>query len=158
MSSSSHRSPDREPATALSNQDPLLRELKALPSVSSSPGFTERVLGRLDEPERSVSAVSSRLVWTGAAAVVALLAAITLLPDGRSAREASEGVTASEFRRQHALLSEELDRLRSRTDEMAPVLYLGSDDEVDYVLDLSPFLLPEAAGVRPASSDSSSTF
>lgn len=138
--------------------DPLDRQLRELPVIRASDGFTERVLDRLEEPAASPEpARPARVVWVAVGASAALLAVLALLPERRPRAAPELAAEATEIRRQHALLSEELDRLRSRTEEAAPILYLGSDDEIDYVLDLSPFLLPHAGGIMPASSNNPTT-
>ncbi len=136
-----------------SNTEPLDRELRELPRVSASPGFTRRVLRRLEKP--AATSPLPRFAWVTLGALAAILTVLALRPDNAPDRQAR--LTASEareIRKQHALLAAELDRLRSNTEAAAPILYLGGDDEVDYVLDLSPFLLSPAGGILPASSDS----
>ena len=131
-------------------KDPLTEQLASLPEISASIGFTDGVLRRLDEPGKSASGLAKPLAWSAAAAVALVLAALVLRPDAApKAERLSAEVT--EIRRQHRLLTEELDRLRTRTQNAAPVLYLAGNDRVDYVLDLSPFILSETTHVLPAS-------
>ncbi|MFQ5524822.1 MAG: hypothetical protein ACE5GX_01040 [Thermoanaerobaculia bacterium] len=143
-------------------QDPkaehLDRYLRELPAARASAGFTERVLDQLHRPVPVSDPVpATRLAWGALGLAALLVVGLTFLREPAEGPAASLSEEASEIRRQHALLTEELDRLRSRTHEAAPVLYLGSDNEVDYVLDLSPFLLPPAGGIMPASNNNSST-
>ena len=131
-------------------KDPLTEQLTSLPEVRASTGFTDRVLNRLDGPGESDWALAKPLAWSAAAAVALILATLVLRPaEIPQAERLSAEV--SEIRRQHLLLTEELDRLRTRTQNAAPVLYLAGGDRVDYVLDLSPFILSETARALPAS-------
>ncbi|MCP4204783.1 MAG: hypothetical protein GY769_22980 [bacterium] len=142
-----------------SPMDPLDRQLEDLPAVRASAGFKAEVMKRLDDlPEPRLEFRSRRLVWGAIAAAVAGLALLTLVPVGNE--DPSAGLTAevTEIRREHELLTQELNRLRARTESTAPVLYLGGVDEVDYVLDLSPFFLPQTGGVLPASTNDNTTF
>ena len=148
----------------MSSDHLLDEELRRLPRLEASAGFTDRVLAELERPGGAPSRLASpRLVWATLAAGALLLGMLTVLheplpetaPEPLLESALSGSVRTEELRRQHALLTEELERLRSRTEAAAPVLYLGSDDEVDYVLDLSPFLLPQAAGILPASNNGS---
>lgn len=139
--------------------DPLDRQLKELPTVRASTRFSERVLERLNEPKVSWALSPVRMAWAGVGACALLVAVLTIFSSHPADRGDSLSAEAVALRRQHALLTEELDRLRARSNEAAPVLYLGSDAEVDYVLDLSPFLLPQTGTVLPASrTNPSSTF
>ncbi len=131
-------------------RDPLTEQLASLPEIRASIGFTDGVLRRLDEPRKFSPGLAKPLAWSAAATVALVLAALVLRPAALSkAERLSAEVT--EIRSQHRLLTEELDRLRARTQNAAPVLYLTGSGRVDYVLDLSPFILPETAHVQPAS-------
>ena len=136
-------------------KDPLTERLTSLPEVRASTGFTDRVLNRLDEPWESEQGHAKPLAWSAAAAVALVVAALVLRPAGiPKAERLSAEVT--EIRSQHLLLTEELDRLRTRTQNAAPMLYLAGNDRVDYVLDLSPFILSEIGHALPASTVSNS--
>jgi hypothetical protein len=55
-----------------------------------------------------------------------------------------------ELRAQHEELVRELERLRLLADETSPVLYLGSDGDLDLVVDLATLLQPGEPGqARP---------
>jgi hypothetical protein len=101
---------------------------------------------------------SHRLVWAAVAAGLAALAVLSLLPDRNRNPTASLTAEATAIRRQHELLTQELNRLRVQTENTAPVLYLGDVDEIDYVLDVSPFLSPADGRVMPASTKESPTY
>ena len=135
-------------------RDPLTEQLAGLPEVRASTGFTDRVLNRLDEPRESEARLAKPLIWSVSAAVALVLAVLILRPAPEAERLNAE---VTEIRRQHLLLTEELDRLRTRTQNAAPVLYLAGNDRVDYVLDLSPFILSEIGPALPASSSSEPT-
>jgi len=107
----------------------LLREL---PRESARPGFTTRLLQRmqrLDAPERRRS--MPRLALAGALAAVAMTAGV--LVDAR--RDALEAVRAqralAEIRAEHGRLEREVREL-----SRPPVVYLGGNENVDLVLDL----------------------
>lgn len=104
----------------------LLREL---PRESARPGFTTRVLNRLEAPERRRS--MPRLALAGALAAVAIIAGV--LVDAR--RDALETVHArqalQEIRAEHGRLEREVHEL-----SQPPVVYLGGNENVDLVLDL----------------------
>ncbi len=134
-------------------QDPLTEQLASLPEVRASNDFTDRVLARLDEPGRSERGLAKPLAWSAAAAIALVVATLVFRSAGiPEAERLSAEVT--EIRRQHLLLTEELHRLRRRTQNTAPVLYLAGSDRVDYVLDLSPFILSETGHALPASNRS----
>lgn len=129
-------------------KEPLTEQLASLPEVRASPGFTGRVLNRLDEPRESKARLAKPLAWSLAAAAALALAVLILRPVPEAEHLSAE---VTEIRRQHLLLTEELDRLRRRTQNAAPLLYLAGGERVDYVLDLSPFILSETDHVLPAS-------
>ncbi|HEY4562013.1 MAG TPA: hypothetical protein VIJ36_03485 [Thermoanaerobaculia bacterium] len=106
----------------------LLREL---PREQARPGFTARVLNRLDAPEHRRSIPRLAL-----ATVLATVLAVTvgLLIDAR--REALESARAeqalAEIRAEHARLEREVRELS----DQPSVVYLGGNEDVDLVLDL----------------------
>ncbi|MEO6192839.1 MAG: hypothetical protein ABIS20_07505 [Thermoanaerobaculia bacterium] len=107
----------------------LLREL---PRESARPGFTARLLQRmqrLEAPERRRS--MPRLALAGAMAAFAITAGV--LVDAR--RDALEAVRAqralAEIRAEHGRLEREVREL-----SQPPVVYLGGNENVDLVLDL----------------------
>jgi len=117
----------------------LLREL---PRERARAGFTPRVLERLDSRGTGRPALSWR-----PAAVLAAMALAVAIPIGiryeqheRSEREAER--ILHELRAEHGRLEQELQEISE------PVLYLGGDEDVDLVLDLSR--VPEAGQAAPA--------
>lgn len=129
-------------------KDMLTEQLANLPQIRASDDFTNQVLNRLDEPRRS--ALPAPFVWSTAAALAVLLVAIVVREAGPPNAQHLDAEVA-EIRRQHLQLTQELDRLRSRTEDTAPVVFLAGSERVDYVLDLSPFILTEPYQTRPAS-------
>jgi hypothetical protein len=108
----------------------LLREL---PREHARPGFTARVLHRLEAPERRRAI--PRFALAGALAALAFVLTITtgVLVDAR--RDALEAVRAeralAEIRAEHGRLEREVQEL-----SRPPVIYLGGNENVDLVLDL----------------------
>jgi hypothetical protein len=105
----------------------LLREL---PRESARPGFTTRVLNRLEAPRRRRSL--PRLALAGAMAAVLTVTAGVLVDARRDALEAVRTQRAlQEIRAEHGRLEREVQEL-----SRPPVVYLGGNENVDLVLDL----------------------
>lgn len=133
---------DRNDATM---GDELDRLLAALPRERARRGFTDGVLSRIDGgPVRRRRWLL--LAATGAAAALLVAVAALHLERERSGRD-ELALRIAELRRDHARLSEELRQLRTRLRREQPVLYLGGDDRVDYVLDLRR-LVGDGEGVK----------
>jgi hypothetical protein len=110
---------------------PLLREL---PREHAREGFTARVMARLDSPEQRPW-LQPRLVFaTAALAAVVASAGILQVHTGRqeALRTAEARKMLRELRSEHDSLKQELQSL-----SQPPVVYLGGNDEVDLVVDLS---------------------
>lgn len=121
----------------------LLREL---PRERARTGFTARVVRKLDAPEAGRPA----LRWRPVAALTAALFAAAALSSGLL-HERAESVRAAEARQLLEEIRAEHGRLAREVEEMSepPVIYLGGDEDVDFVVDLSR--VPEAGGeIRPA--------
>ena len=113
---------------------PLLREL---PREHAREGFTARVMARLDSPEPKpwLHSRRYRLIFaTAALAAVVASAGILQVHSGRqeALRTAEARKMLRELRNEHDSLKQELQSL-----SQPPVVYLGGDDEVDLVVDLS---------------------
>ena len=111
---------------------PLLREL---PRERAREGFTARVMARLDAPPEPKPWLQPRLVLaTAALAAVAASAGILQVHAGRqeALRTAEARKVLRELRSEHDSLKQELQTL-----SQPPVVYLGGDEEVDLVVDLS---------------------
>jgi len=116
----------------------LLREL---PEEHARPGFTARVLEKLDEP-RHASRWTFRLAPVPVRAVLAVAALLTIAISAGALIEWRGGEqkhldtlqarqTLQELRAEHGRLEAELHEMSA-----PPVVYLGGDEKVDYVLDL----------------------
>jgi cytochrome c-type biogenesis protein CcmH/NrfG len=113
----------------------LERLLKELPQEQARPGFTARVLARLD------TAPPARVRWQPRlTAVVAVAVALTVglvynsrLEAERAAKTARAERILRELRAEHGRIKKELEALP----EEPPVLYLGGDKETDLVIDMN---------------------
>ncbi|HEX6898552.1 MAG TPA: hypothetical protein VF789_02520 [Thermoanaerobaculia bacterium] len=124
----------------------LLREL---PREHARPGFTARVLNRLDAPADRQLRWRPRLALAGAMAAVAAVAiSAGVLMDRPAGSEPS--IETAEAQRILRELRAEHGRLEQELHEMSepPVLYLGGNEDVDLVLDLRN--VHDAEGVVPA--------
>jgi len=113
------------------------RLIAELPRETARPGFTAAVLRRLAEPERPAARGRSwQLAWAGTALAGVLLAAGSWgFSTWREQREAAEARRMVEqLKVEHAQLAAEVRELR---EEGRPVVYLGGDESVDLVVDLS---------------------
>jgi hypothetical protein len=112
----------------------LLREL---PREHARPGFTARVLEQLETKPANAWLWSFRLAPAKPAIMVAALLAVAISAgslielQGRARKHHEAVQTLKELRAEHGRLEQEL---RAISDP--PVVYLGSDEKVDYVLDL----------------------
>ena len=125
-------------------EDHVGRLLRELPRETARPGFTQRVLARLDKPAQS--AASPRVWRLRLAAAMALLvvvsAGVVRYEQVRKAERAAETRQAlQEIRAEHDRLERELRALSE-----PPVIYLGGDERLDLVVD--PNRIPAEDG-RP---------
>ena len=114
----------------------LLREL---PREHARPGFTARVLEQLDAGPRHASRWFRLAPALAVAALLAIAISAGALIEWRGgARRHQEAVqarqTLQELRAEHGRLEKELRAISATTEP--PVVYLGGDEKVDYVLDL----------------------
>ena len=132
----------------------LLREL---PPEHARAGFTARVLDALeplDAPRRTSPRWSFRTPALATPAIVTLaavaLSAGALMVRWGGAREHRAAVqarqTLQELRAEHGRLEQELREISA-----PPVVYLGGDEQVDYVLDLGKVRNAEVETSAPAS-------
>lgn len=126
--------------------DSLDSALRSLPRQTASPGFTRRVLATVEAPSRSNRFDHLRPLLVLGAAACALMV-VLLLPH----RQQSEigDISLAEVERLEETgrdIAEELARLRHEL-EQPPTLYLGGDERVNLVLDLSQ---PSSAFVNAA--------
>jgi len=129
----------------------LLREL---PREHARPGFTARLLDALehpDAPRRTAPRWSFRLAPALAAVtlVAVAISAGSLMARWGGARQHRDAVrarqTLQELRAEHGRLEQELREISA-----PPVVYLGGDEKVDYVLDLGKVRNAEVEMSAPA--------
>ncbi len=141
---------------ARAGDDPVRDELRALPRVAASPGFTRRLLVRLDA-EAALGTSSraprpSRLAWAGAAGALAL--ALIVFGGLQLQRAHERRVAAAELaalKRQQLEISRELAHLREQSDALQPVVYIGGNDNADFVLDVGRLArAADSENIRPA--------
>lgn len=120
--------------------------LRRLPRETAGPQFTDRVLAALDAPPRQPTGVRRAAPWVAAAVIVAGVAGGGLWLMER-ARRSELVAQIAELKQQHRQLRAELRSLRERVDHRR-VIYLGGNEQVDYVLDLGRLVRP-AAAVKP---------
>jgi hypothetical protein len=133
--------PDRKPAL-----DPLERALLELPRERAGEGFTSRVVTRAAaaEPERggwSRGAVA-------AAAALVLVSGATAWRIERAQRLESYRGEVHDLQSEHRAIAKELRDLRAA--EKPPVVYLGTNDKVDYYIDLAELQRLQAAAKAAA--------
>jgi hypothetical protein len=125
----------------------LLREL---PREQARPGFTARVLARLEAPP------SPRMTWRWQPRLAAAVAVAVALMSGlvynsrleaeRAAKVARAQQILHELRAEHGRIKKELEALPD-----APVLYLGGDEKTDLVIDMGQVRSAQSAqDVQPA--------
>lgn len=134
--------------------DRLDRALAGLEPRSASPGFTSRVLVAWDERRRRRRRPAAG-AWALAAAALAATAVGIFLGSRPEPPLAALADERESLRREHGELVRELESLRELARETRPVLYLGTGDDLDLVLDLSPLVDPSRleppGSARPAS-------
>jgi hypothetical protein len=131
--------------------DERLRELlRELPREQARHGFAARVLARLDGEPATVCPAWLRPTAVAAAAAVLALVAIPLRihysrPSEPNRAEAVRMLR--ELRAEHRRLEQELEAISPP----APVLYLGGDENVELVIDVSRVPQAQPAAFRPDS-------
>ena len=111
-----------------------LRLLRELPREHAREGFTARVMAGLDGPSEPKAWRQPRLVFAAAAlAAVVASAGMLQIHSGRQ-----EELRAAEARRILRELRSEHDSLKQEIRSLSdPVVYLGGNEEMDLVVDLS---------------------
>jgi len=119
------------------NDDDLGSLLKKLPRHQASPGFTDSVVARLEEPAATTGPMAvMRPGWAlvgAAVVVVGLWLGATAWRDHTERRELER---LRMMRDEYQALELELEELRSLASEAQPVLDLGGTERVDFVFDL----------------------
>ena len=123
-------------------RDALREALRGLPAATPSTAFTTRVLARLDRPPRPRRRPIPAWV-TAAATMAVLVASLWGVAVGRQAWQQQRRREA--LRAESAALARELAALHEEVAEPAPVLYLGGNEQVDVVLDVSALPIAAAA-------------
>jgi len=136
--------------------DPLERALGELPRERSSDGFTARVVARATAaPDEE----STRGVWPrgaiAAAAALVLVCGATAWRLERAQRLESYRGEVEDLQSEHRAIAQELRDLRAT--EKPPVVYLGTNDKVDYYIDLAELQRLQAAAKKTAKSKSELT-
>ncbi len=134
--------------------DKLDQLIRSLPREKASSNFTAEVLARLSRPEieRPIGGFARRpLVWVAAVSVVIVVLA-AMAYRGHHERLEHEHALQHELmaiRSEYKTVIQQFDALRQEARDRNTV-YLGSDDQSDYVIDLTKFADPPAQDTRPA--------
>ena len=105
--------------------------LRELPRERAREGFTHRVLARLDREDRATVWMRPRLVFA-TAVLVAVMASAGVLQYRADQRQAEARRVLRELRSEHESLKQEFESLSA-----PPVVYVGGNEQVDLVVDLS---------------------
>lgn len=138
--------------------DQLDRLLRELPREQATDNFTRRVVSSVSEGGASGSPAAGgrRTVRLPAWGIAAAAAALLLVPAGiwifHAAQRSALTEEIAALRTAHGRLTGELRALRQQMSAAQPVIYLGGDDRVDYVLDLKRLVREQLdAAALPAS-------
>lgn len=129
------------------NDDRIRELLRELPRAAARPGFNQKVYARLETAAPVRTALATRRFAWGAIAVVgviALLSAGALHIEGQNRRH-RQLTEIAQMQAQQAQLAAELAELRDLAQDSSR-LSLGTDDDVEYVLDFGA----RAAGATAA--------
>jgi hypothetical protein len=128
------------------NDEDVSRMLQELPREEPSLDFTARVLAKVDArshvPRRGGAL---KLAWLGAALLGVFLAQGYLR---ERYRQSAAAARVRELRDEYRELQSELEKLRSLTQELEPVLDLGGTEDVEFVFDLRELAREDAGGRR----------
>lgn len=128
------------------NDEDLSRLLRELPREEPSFDFTKRVLAKVDARARSGRRSRGTVIaWAGAALLGAFLSQGYLRERYERSRAAAR---VRELRDEYRELQTELEKLRTLTRELEPVLELGGTDDVEFVFDLRELARGESEGLR----------
>ncbi len=117
--------------------DRLSTDLQRLEAPTASADFTERVLAALDARTRRRRQRRSLGVALAVPAAIVILVGVLMLTRTASGPAIAD---AQELRKQQQVLQAELARLQEARDQSRTVLYLGTGEDYDLVLDLEPLL------------------
>lgn len=130
----------------LDQRDANLRAaLRGLPAPTPGPMFTARVLARLDRSLRPTPPRRRSIpAWLTAAATMAVIVGgVWGVAVGRQAWQQEKRRAA--LRAESAAIARELAELHEQVAAPAPVVYLGGNEQVDVVLDVSSLPIAAAA-------------
>jgi len=132
-------------------EEELRSLLRSLPRERASEGFTNEVLGRLDVAKRPVYRQPRYALAAGLVLLVAGWFGAGRWQDVRKAEQTRQRIQA---------LRTELEQLRNGVTllrDLAPVLYLGGDEDVDLVIDMRHLVnTGRGESARPVSYDDKS--
>lgn len=128
-------------------EDHVGRLLRELPRETARPGFTQRVLARLDQPAQ---AAASPRVWRLRLAVAAMALLVVVSAGVVRHEKSREAARAAEARRLLQEIRAEHDRIEQELHSLSepPVIYVGGDERLDLVVDLDR--IPAEDGPAPA--------
>lgn len=106
--------------------------LRSLDRVSAAPGFTRRVMERLDEPPRPRVDDGKRRGWLAAAAIFGAIV-VSGVVETRQRDVAADSV--AQLRAEQRRIEADLERLRAAAERFQPRVELTGDDGVVYVID-----------------------
>lgn len=131
------------------NDDYPRETIRELPRERARPGFTARVLARLDEP--GTAPARPRRAWALAAAMalcaVAAVGGLRWQVESRAQRRAEAArAELAAMQHEHARLAAELQALRREPGPRPPVLLVGGDERAELVIDLDRLLRTPSPG------------
>ena len=129
------------------SEEPIRNLLRRLPREKASAGFTDQVMSRLDETQRPVWA-RPRLALAGS--LVLILGLWIGVGQWRADQDAQVNERIHTLRNEIQQAQKDILLLK----DLAPILYLGGDKGVDFVLDLRQ-LVQEEGNAQPASFEKS---
>ena len=113
----------------------------------ASPGFTQSVLDRIEHRSQPSWFVLRPKLALAAAIVLLVFGGILGARFGKSTPDTSANRT--QLLREYMEMQAELEQIRQMADDSGPVLYLGGDETVDVLFDLSDYV--DSNNIRPAS-------
>jgi hypothetical protein len=128
------------------SDDPILEALRELPRERAGPGFTAAVLRAV--PGRAPAAPAWSRPLAALAALAVVLSGLAAWSWERERRREELRGQVHALRQEQRELEQALAELRRVGAEEPRLLYLGSNERVDFVVDLDRL---EGAGARPAS-------
>jgi len=133
------------------NDEDVSRLLRELPREEPSFDFTARVLAKVDSRSRSGRRNRASVLAWAAAALLGIFVSQGYLRERYQRSKAAERVR--ELRDEYRELQTELEKLRTLTRELEPVLDLGGTEDVGFVFDLRELARDDADRPRaePAS-------